>query len=157
MDFGTRQFSRQLTEFVPSFGRHFHVERGIAGWMTVFVVLEARDRRIRGTFDLRAGSRVTGQLFDRVRFKVFSARREVWSGINDDLIHVGLVKRFDAGRERLVGQNDHRCGILFGQTGGLDRDVEAIFDILRGDHNARCITMTAVDGLHEVTLLDVGR
>ena len=70
---------------------------------------------------------------------------------------VGLGEDLDAGGEALVGEDDDRGAVGAGDAGGLEGDVEAVLDVLRRQHDAGRVTMAAVDRLHQVALLNVGR
>ena len=56
----------------------------------------------------------------------------------------------------LLRRGETRAG-LAGDARRLERDVETVLDVFRREHDAGGVTVAAVNRLHQVALLDVGR
>ncbi len=86
-------------------------------------------------------------LIERVRLVSRVARAEVGLLLDHQFGQIGFIEGFNASCERLVGENDHRGAKFAGNAAGFDGDVEAVFDIFRGEDDARAIAVATVDGL----------
>lgn len=84
---------------------------------------------------------------ERVGLEIGAALREVRLRVDHEAGQVRLVKRLDAGGERLVGEDQDGRAVLPGDAAGLQRDIEAVLDILRREHDPRCVAMAPVDRL----------
>jgi hypothetical protein len=71
------------------------------------------------------------------------------------LLELRLVERFDARRERGVAEDEDGRAVFARDPRCFDGDVEAVFDGLRREHDARAVAVAAEDRLVQVALLDV--
>ena len=86
-------------------------------------------------------------LIERVRLVARVTRAEVGLLLDHELGQIGFIKGFNASGERLVGENNDWGAEFAGNAAGFDGDVEAVFDIFRGEDDARAIAVATVDGL----------
>jgi hypothetical protein len=73
------------------------------------------------------------------------------------LLELRLVEGFDACRERGVAEDEDGRAVFARDPRGFDGDVEAVFDGLRREDDARAVAVAAEDRLVQIALLDVGR
>src|SRR5205823_13287956 len=92
---------------------------------------------------------------DRVRLKSL-AWREVRFRIGYQCRKSRFIQRFRSRSERSIAQNKHRRAVLARNPGRFDCDVDTIFHCLGREHDARAVTVSAIDRLMQIALLDVG-
>jgi len=74
-----------------------------------------------------------------------------------DFSRMGKVDLLAGVSDHLIGEDDDRRAIFFGEIKGLDGDVEAILGGGDGEHDDRMIAVSAPPGLHHIPLAHAGR
>jgi len=143
----------ELNELFATLHGHLRVVFRIARWVTPFVVLKTGDNRILTFCGASAGRGVAGDLIERVRFKIFTTLGEIEFWRIPMLREIRFFKGFETSGDCLIGENENWGGIFLCDSASLHCGVEAVFDISWSEDDARCVTMRAVDCLHEVGLL----
>src|SRR5436190_10903433 len=156
INFRHRNFLSECAQLIATLRRHHHVQFWTARGVTHFVVLEARQKRIFTVENPRARRDMLRNRVEWAWLKTLTGR-EAGFWMDHQFRQMRFVERLDPSRQRSIAQNKERGAVLARDTGRFDRNVKTIFHRRSREDDTRAVAMSAVNGLMQIALLNVGR